>query len=282
MHRNTEYIDAVKVYEKDLPKPLNNEDLDKKCDFFIKICDIYGDIPTHKNEKILDFGCATGLFCSSLRHKGFDAYGADILAYWAEDRELNGEQVPDVDPDTKSHLFKINPENNHLPFEDEMFDAVFSDQTFEHVFDYQPVFEEQFRVLKKGGIAVHRFPHGHNIVEPHTKIPFTPLTKYNTYLWIWAQLGKKNRRQKHMSNHEVYISNTNLIKSTNYVHKNIIMRLAKNAGFEGEFIDALDINTNRASRILKAFQKYHAGFLVHSALAYMQNCYTMILHKAAD
>jgi ubiquinone/menaquinone biosynthesis C-methylase UbiE len=43
----------------------------------------------------------------------------------------------------------------NLPFEDEIFDVVISDQVIEHLENPQKAVDESFRVLKKGGIAIH-------------------------------------------------------------------------------------------------------------------------------
>jgi len=43
----------------------------------------------------------------------------------------------------------------NLPYEDNVFDFVVSDQVFEHLEDPQKAMNESYRVLKKGGIAIH-------------------------------------------------------------------------------------------------------------------------------
>jgi SAM-dependent methyltransferase len=43
----------------------------------------------------------------------------------------------------------------HLPYHDNVFDFVISDQVIEHLEDPQKAVKESFRVLKTGGIAVH-------------------------------------------------------------------------------------------------------------------------------
>jgi SAM-dependent methyltransferase len=43
----------------------------------------------------------------------------------------------------------------NLPFEDGIFDFVISDQVIEHLEGPQKAIEESYRVLKKGGIAIH-------------------------------------------------------------------------------------------------------------------------------
>ncbi len=95
----------------------------------------------------------------------------------------------------------------NLPFEDEEFDAVVSDQVLEHVEgDPYAAIEETFRVLKRGGIALHTTCfinpiHG----EPNDYWRFTPealellVSKHgeitdvggwgNPYVWPFCALG---------------------------------------------------------------------------------------------
>lgn len=43
----------------------------------------------------------------------------------------------------------------NLPYNDNMFDVVISDQVIEHVEDPKKAIYESYRVLKRGGIAIH-------------------------------------------------------------------------------------------------------------------------------
>jgi len=56
--------------------------------------------------------------------------------------ELNETHYPEVDM-------------HYLPYEDNTFDFVISDQVLEHLLDPQKAVDESYRVLKKDGIAIH-------------------------------------------------------------------------------------------------------------------------------
>lgn len=59
-----------------------------------------------------------------------------------------------------------------LPFDDESFDVVISNQVIEHIPPQQQHLEEICRVLKKGGIAYIATPSKFTLIEPHFKLPF--------------------------------------------------------------------------------------------------------------
>ena len=53
---------------------------------------------------------------------------------------------------------ECNIEKEAFPFEDDSFNIVFSKSVIEHVFNSDNFFEESFRVLKKGGMAIMMTP----------------------------------------------------------------------------------------------------------------------------
>ena len=53
----------------------------------------------------------------------------------------------------EAHYPEVDMQN--LPYEDNSFDDVISDQVIEHLEDPKKAIEESYRVLKKGGIAIH-------------------------------------------------------------------------------------------------------------------------------
>lgn len=59
-----------------------------------------------------------------------------------------------------------------LPFPDETFDVVVSNQVIEHIPPQQDHLNEIHRVLKKGGIAYVATPSKFTLIEPHFKLPF--------------------------------------------------------------------------------------------------------------
>jgi 2-polyprenyl-3-methyl-5-hydroxy-6-metoxy-1,4-benzoquinol methylase len=78
-----------------------------------------------KGAKVLDFGCGDGTVVGMLRRAGYDAYGADI-------RELDA--VGDGGSvGSDQGLLRHYAEGERLPFDDDTFDLVISNQVFEHV-----------------------------------------------------------------------------------------------------------------------------------------------------
>ncbi|MCA9403344.1 MAG: class I SAM-dependent methyltransferase [Candidatus Omnitrophica bacterium] len=66
----------------------------------------------------------------------------------------------------------VQVEDVRLPFPDESFDVVVSNQVIEHIPPQQDHLNELHRVLKKGGIAYVATPSKYTLMEPHFKLPF--------------------------------------------------------------------------------------------------------------
>jgi SAM-dependent methyltransferase len=113
--------------------------------------------------KVLDYGCGEANLVKMLDEAGFDAYGCDIR--WpGADYHWSEQNKPD-------HLKYFEP-GGRLPWPDDTFDLVVSDQVFEHV---EPIVEsipEIERVVKPGGIHYHHFPAKEVWREGHIGIPF--------------------------------------------------------------------------------------------------------------
>jgi len=60
----------------------------------------------------------------------------------------------------------------YLPFDNESFDVVISNQVIEHIPVQDIHINEIYRVLKKGGIAYIATPSKYTLIEPHFKLPF--------------------------------------------------------------------------------------------------------------
>ena len=276
---NASYIEAVKKYECGLKKPSHDLSVGKKSEFFLQAYRrITGEVLS-KEEVIVDFGCGSGASTGWLAEAGFTVHGVDILEYWGKDLPLLGEIGPTLSERVRSHLHVIDPLKNDLPFKDSSIRLIFSDQTLEHVFDYRSVFAEQARVLKPGGIAIHRFPHGWCLVEPHTKVPMTALTGLSVYLTIWAMLGRRNQRQIGFNWQDTLTSNRKLLATTNYVSRNSILRAASNLRLDPSFEDFLDISDRRAGHLYRLAASRGIGGLAKMFLSRFQDNRILVLKK---
>jgi SAM-dependent methyltransferase len=99
-----------------------------------------------------------------LLQAGFDAYGCDIRwpgadYAWEGDAALDGR-------------LRYFESGGRLPFEDDFFDVVVSDQVFEHVEPLHASVAEIERVVKPDGVMYHHFPASEVWREGHIGIPF--------------------------------------------------------------------------------------------------------------
>jgi SAM-dependent methyltransferase len=163
------------------------------------------DIP--QGSSILDFGCGTGCLVSVMRKNGLNAFGVDV-----EDRFLGQGSSA-----AERILRRIGIENYMIPFEDETFDFVFSNQVLEHVKDIRLVLSEIRRVLKPGGFCLHVFPTKYRFLESHTYVPFAGIINSYGYLFFWALSGIRNSYQKkYGSSKTASINREYLLNQTNY------------------------------------------------------------------
>jgi len=91
-------------------------------------------------QKVLDVACGAGYGTDTLVNHGCDAIGADIDDGILEEAKRKW---------GRSEFQKADVLN--LPFEDELFDAVVSFETIEHVTDGQRFLSEMNRVVMTGG-----------------------------------------------------------------------------------------------------------------------------------
>jgi len=116
--------------------------------------------------RVLDFGCGVGQWVARARSCGYDAWGADAYP----DRWLNNQG--EIDTQAQPHVLQIK--NGHIPFGDDVFDAVVSNQVFEHVQSHliYGSLREIKRVLKPGGLFLAMFPTRDIWFEGHVGVYF--------------------------------------------------------------------------------------------------------------
>jgi SAM-dependent methyltransferase len=138
--------------------------------------------------RILDHGCGGGsalLYLCALGYTGI--YGVDLPSGTAGRwnrllREVYAIQEPRF----------LGYDGGTLPFADNMFDVVFSQQVLEHVRPayVDAYYAEEHRVLKPGGVVVHQVPHRLVPYDSHTKTWFLHYLPYRSWRWLLRRIGK--------------------------------------------------------------------------------------------
>lgn len=132
---------------------------------------------------VVDLGCGKGGMVGYLLELGYDARGCDVAPAWDEDQAAPVER-----------LALIGESPYRLPYKDESVDVVFSTAVLEHARNTEEVHREIFRILKRGGVAVHYFPSKWYLPhEPHIRIPllnwFWPhCPRWWISLWLWLRV----------------------------------------------------------------------------------------------
>lgn len=160
---------------------------------------------------VLDLGCGNGDIVQEYRLRDYSAYGCDFVF-------KDGPNVERLRQQGWLRLIEADP--YRLPFEDNTFDILLTDQVFEHVKDYPSTLAEIRRVMKPGGISLNIFPSRHTPLEPHVFVPYATIFQSPGWLLFWAKLGIRTRLQKGMPAHHVAKQNHDYLRDrTNYLTK---------------------------------------------------------------
>ena len=95
-------------------------------------------------DHLLDVGCGRGEFL-----KGFIATG--VQGYGTDQSPAAKRLCPDAD-------IRVGNADDALPFDDEMFDVVFSKSVVEHFYYPERLIQDMYRVLKPGGLLITMTP----------------------------------------------------------------------------------------------------------------------------
>lgn len=187
-----------------------------------------------KNEKILDVGCGDGIWYNELRKRGINVVGIDTSDY---DLNKLNERAKILNLKTEA----IKADAQEMPFENNVFDKVYSISTLEHIEDDKKVFREVARVLKPNGLLV--------LSIPMKEVPF--LTKIAVRLPKPIKELFYNKLVINAKNEQDYLNNFNkhYFHCRNYTIEDIRERLEKygfkiekksyNCRFFGSFIWSL-------------------------------------------
>lgn len=276
---NAEYIRRNDLVEGKLPKaPAASPDLPREVmRFQLRAYRAVLGRELPRNAVVLDLGCGYGASAGCLLRAGYDAYGVDVLEYWGKDEALCGSVVVPEGEEVTRRLSLLDPETDRLPYPDRFFDLIVSDQVLEHVFDPDATFREQLRVLKPGGLAIHRFPNSHGPLETHTNLPFTALNRYRWYLALWAIAGRRNKRHGGLTWRETLISNKALYGTTHYLAKKTLLTIAQSTGFKARFLNHLPSSDTRLGRLYKKLKSFGIAALVEPFLTAISMAHVLIL-----
>jgi SAM-dependent methyltransferase len=174
-------------------------------------------VPLDAGSKVLDLGCGAGRLVKGARELGLDFYGCGM--------DMR-DHVDPADPGLMAEgVLREIPDPYRIPFDDCTFDAVISDQVFEHVMDYPTTISEIHRVLKPGGVFLHLFPPRSTPIEPHVFVPLATMVRARWWLKAWAMLGIRNQFQRKLTPAQAADANFKYLTSrTNYLPKRELYR----------------------------------------------------------
>lgn len=134
------------------------------------------DLAATPNPRILDYGIGLGELIFMGRERNVDIHGVDRPGIETSDRA------------------KVIGEDGRIPYDDNSFDVVVSNQVFEHIEDVPVALREINRVLKPGGAFLALFPDDTVWFEGHTGLYFVhwlmPYPKLlRPYLIAFHKLG---------------------------------------------------------------------------------------------
>lgn len=98
-----------------------------------------------KGKKILDLGCGRGEFLKGFSNCGLKAYGLD--------QSMVGKEI-----NSDVEILQLDMENDIFPYDDDMFDFIFTKSVLEHFYYPERLVSQVYRILKPGGMIVIMVP----------------------------------------------------------------------------------------------------------------------------
>ena len=139
--------------------------------------------PLGSSARVLDSGCGRGHFTYLLHNRRYRPIGIDLSPTAVE---LNRTDFPDI-------TFEAVEGDRPVPFLDGQFDAVWSSEVVEHVYDVHGMFAEYCRLLRPGGLIILTTPY-HGLLKNVLLVAFAFDRHFNVewqHIRFWSKHSLK-------------------------------------------------------------------------------------------
>jgi SAM-dependent methyltransferase len=146
-----------------------------------------------KDAYILDYGCGGGHTIIYLHLMGYkNVYGVDLISEekFSPDSDIQDNNNTIMQLLGLKNVHFHNYDGGNLPFNDNRFDFVFSEQVLEHVFSIDQYYKESFRVMKHSSVAYFVFPHKFCPYDSHGQTWFVHMLPKSMVLFFYKILGR--------------------------------------------------------------------------------------------
>ena len=222
--------------------------------------------------KILDLGCGNGISSRLLNQSGFVVVGTDISSLFLEDARKW--ENPTLQYEVCDVL--------ELPFADESFDVICSNELVEHLPDVETALSEMVRVVRKGGKVV--------ISGPNLCSPITPFLDWIRLIHgkqgrpVWAET-KQQAFQQLKENCQLYFRKRYFTKTPRFLYREPDLEMDAIGGdadsaYYANPIDIAKYFKRHGFRIVKRAVGFGIkGRLVAKVIPYLSPYITMVVQK---
>ncbi len=222
--------------------------------------------------KILDLGCGNGISARLLNQVDFDVVGTDISPLFLKEAR-NWEN-----PKLRYQVCDVL----ELPFENESFDVICSNELIEHLPDVETALTEMVRVVRKDGKIVLSGP---NLCSPLTPfVDWIRLMSGKPGRPVWAET-KRQAFHQFMQNCGLYIRKRILTKRPHFIYRDPDLQTdaiggdADSAYYANPIDLAQFFKMNGLSIVKKAVGFGIKGRIIASMSPYMSPYITMVVQK---
>lgn len=224
------------------------------------------------DSKILDLGCGNGISSRLLNQAGFEVVGTDISPLFLEDAR-NWES---------SKLSYEVCDVLELPYADESYDVICSNELIEHLPDVETALLEMVRVVRKGGMVV--------ISGPNLSSPITPLIDWIRLIRgkhgrpVWAET-KQQAFQQFKENFKLYFKKRYFTKTPRFLYREPDLQVdaiggdADSAYYANPIDIACFFKLNGFRIVKKAVGFGIKGRLIANTIPYLSPYITMVMQK---